>query len=278
VKGVGGTGADVELRNLTVEVDGKRLLDDVSLTIPAGQTCALVGRTGAGKTSLVETLPRLLAVSPGRVFVGGVDVTTLPLADVRRRIGYAPQDAFLFSATLRENIGFGLHAETPTATQLENEVPAAAEMAGLTPDVHGFAEGLETIVGERGITLSGGQRQRVALARALAADPDVLILDDSLASVDAETERRILDRLRRFRHGRTSVIISHRVAAVRDADQIVVLDQGRIAEQGTHDELLARAGIYSALYQRQLVEAEIQALTATAMTATATSPGPRGQA
>jgi ATP-binding cassette subfamily B protein len=245
-----GAGApSIEVRELTIAVDGRKLLDGVSFALPAGATLAVVGRTGAGKTTLVDALMRLQDVAPGTVHVANRDVTGMPLAELRGLCGYAPQDAFLFSATVAENVGFGVHGgATP------ERVRWAAEAAGLAPDIAVLPDGYETLVGERGITLSGGQRQRVALARALAADPRLLILDDSLSSVDAGTEREILTRLRPILAGRTSILISHRVAAVKDADQILVLDAGRVAERGSHAALLAQGGLYASLYREQLAE------------------------
>jgi ATP-binding cassette subfamily B protein len=245
--------ASVEVRDLSIVADGRALLDGVSFTLPAGATLAIVGRTGSGKTTLVDAVLRMQEVAPGAVRVGGRDVTQMPLGQLRGLIGYAPQDAFLFSATVAENIGFGIR-EPLEATARDERVRRAAEAAGLAPDIAVLPEGYATLVGERGITLSGGQRQRVALARALAADPQILILDDSLSSVDAETERTILTRLRPILAGRTSILISHRVAAVKDADQILVLDGGRVAESGTHVALLAAGGLYASLYREQLSE------------------------
>jgi ATP-binding cassette subfamily B multidrug efflux pump len=239
----------IEVRDLSVVVDGRRLLDGVSFSLPAGATLAIVGPTGAGKTTLVDAIVRLQEVAPGTVVVGGHDVTRIPLATLRGRVGYAPQDAFLFSATVAENIGFGIHDPGPDAPE---RIRQAAEAAGLAPDIASLPDGYDTMVGERGITLSGGQRQRVALARALAAEPKILILDDSLSSVDAQTEREILTRLRPILAGRTSILISHRVAAVKDADQILVLDGGRVAEIGTHGALLEKGGVYASLYREQL--------------------------
>ena len=244
----------IEVRDLTVEVDGRKLLDRVSFALPAGATLAVVGPTGAGKTTLVDTLVRMHEVAPGAVTIGGHDVTRIPLQTLRGQIGYAPQDAFLFSATIAENIGFGAGADIDLP-----RVRRAAEAAGLAPDLAAFPDGYDTLVGERGLTLSGGQRQRVALARALCADPKILILDDSLSSVDAQTEREILTRLRPILTGRTSILISHRVAAVKDADRILVLDRGRVAETGTHAELVAKGGVYATLYRTELYAEALQA-------------------
>ena len=252
---------EIEVKDLTIEHDGRRVLDGISLHLRPGTVTAIVGRTGSGKSTLVDCLTRLLDVPPGTVFLDGRDVRDLPLATLRGAIGYAPQEAFLFSTTIQDNVAFGFGKGSTLAgrTEKRGPVPApdprverAATAAGLARDLAALPESYGTVVGERGITLSGGQRQRVALARALASEPRVLILDDSLSSVDAETERIILDRLSAVMHGRTSVLISHRVAAVKNADQIVVLDEGRIAERGRHDELLARGGVYAELYRTQL--------------------------
>jgi ATP-binding cassette subfamily B protein len=239
----------IEVRDLTVERDARKILDRVSFSLAAGDTLAIVGPTGSGKTTLVDAIPRLTDVPPGTIFVGGVDITAIPLRVLRSLIGYAPQEAFLFSATIAENIAFGAAADPRDDRAM---IERAAQAAGLTRDIAAFHDGYDTVVGERGITLSGGQRQRVALARALCADPRILILDDSLSSVDAQTEREILTRLRPILAGRTSIVISHRVAAVKDADRILVLDRGRVAEQGTHAALLASGGLYASLYREQL--------------------------
>ena len=262
--------ARVEIKSLTIKVGDRVLLDDVSLALEPGTVTAVVGRTGGGKSTLVDALCRLTEVPRGTVFIDGNDVTALPLHSVRAQIGYAPQEAFLFSTTIADNIamGYGGGSAVPAARAKELEatvgaaatadlsgepkVIAAATSAGLDRDLAVMPDGLGTIVGERGITLSGGQRQRVALARALAAMPRLLVLDDSLSSVDAETERRILQNLRAVMHGRTAVLISHRVAAIKDADQILVLDQGKIVARGTHAKLLAAGGLYGELYRTQL--------------------------
>ncbi|HXT97837.1 MAG TPA: ABC transporter ATP-binding protein [Polyangia bacterium] len=241
----------IEARELTIEVDGRRLLDRVSFALPAGATLAVVGPTGAGKTTLVDALCRMQEVASGAVRIGGHELTQIPLRALRGAIGYAPQDAFLFSATVAENIGFGIAPGPDGALDLPR-IEQAAEAAGLAPDLAIFPEGYDTVVGERGLTLSGGQRQRVALARALCAEPKILILDDSLSSVDAQTEREILTRLKPILAGRTSILISHRVAAVKDADQILVLDEGRVAEAGTHGELLRAGALYASLYRTEL--------------------------
>jgi ATP-binding cassette subfamily B protein len=241
----------IEVRELTIEVDGRRLLDRVSFALPAGATLAVVGPTGAGKTTLVDALCRMQEVASGAVRIGGHELTQIPLRALRGAIGYAPQDAFLFSATVAENIGFGIAPGPDGALDLQR-IEQAAEAAGLAPDLAIFPEGYDTVVGERGLTLSGGQRQRVALARALCAEPKILILDDSLSSVDAQTEREILTRLKPILAGRTSILISHRVAAVKDADQILVLDEGRVAEAGTHGELLRAGALYASLYRTEL--------------------------
>jgi ATP-binding cassette subfamily B protein len=243
---------ELRLAGLTVAAGARTLLSDVSLTIPAGSTCALVGRTGAGKTTLVEALVRLVEIEPGQVFLDGHDLTRMPLGWTRAAIGYAPQEAFLFSASIADNIGFGRRPPAGESAEARRAaIQRAAEVAGLARDLAALPAGLDTIVGERGITLSGGQRQRVALARAIAANPRLLILDDSLSSVDAHTEREILDRLAREREGRTVIVISHRTAVTADADLVAVLEEGRLAESGRHDALIAAGGLYARIYRER---------------------------
>jgi len=246
---------DVEFRALTFSHDGAPVLEDVSLKVPAGTTLAIVGPTGSGKSTLVSLLPRLLDPPPGSVFLDGHDVRDLPLLTLRGAIGFVPQESFLFSATVRENVAFGMAEDGDGAERAE----WAAGVAQLAKDVRDFPAGYETFVGERGITLSGGQKQRTALARALAIEPRILVLDDALSSVDTDTEEAILDGLDDVRRGRTMLLVSHRVSTVKNADLIVVLRDGRIVERGSHEELLALGGYYSDLHSRQLLEQAVEA-------------------
>lgn len=254
------TTLSIEVRGLDVEIDGKRILDSVSFAIPDGALCAVVGKVGSGKTILVEAIARLVTIPEGTVFIGGRDATKIDLAWVRSKIAYAPQSAFLFSTTIRDNILYSLPDSGIPPDELDRRIEEAVSVAGLVPDLARFPEGLETIVGERGLSLSGGQRQRVALARALVADRSILLLDDTLSAVDAATERQILTRLTDADGAkrRTVILVSHRLSALQHADRIVVLDQGRVAETGTHAELLDGEGVYSDLYHRQILLQELE--------------------
>jgi ATP-binding cassette subfamily B protein len=242
---------EIEFRSLSFAYDGHEVLHNINLRIPAGSSLAIVGPTGSGKTSLVSLIPRIYDAAPGTVLIDGHPIREFPLETIRRSIGLVPQETFLFSATVRENIAFGKSGAT------DAEVKAAADGASISADIEGFPEQYRTVVGERGITLSGGQKQRTAIARAIIRDPRILILDDALASVDTHTEDAILGHLREVMGGRTTIFISHRVSSVRSADRIAVLHSGRIVELGTHEELLGRDGYYTELYNKQLLEEEL---------------------
>jgi ATP-binding cassette subfamily B protein len=250
----------IEIRGLTFTYPktDRPVLRDISLRIERGQTVAIVGDTGSGKSTLINLLPRLHEPPPGSITIGGVDIRQIPLERLRAAIGFVPQEPFLFSDTIAGNVAFGAQANT-ISDGLTERIAAAAAVARLDKDVADFPRGFETTVGERGITLSGGQKQRTALARAVLIDPAILVLDDALSAVDTYTEEEILSRLRGVMRQRTSIIVSHRISTVRDADRIFVLDAGEIAEQGAHDELVARDGLYAAMYKRQLLEEELQA-------------------
>src|SRR3954464_15891153 len=243
---------EIEFRNLDFRYGDKLVLKQINLRIPVGSSLAIVGPTGSGKSTLVSLIPRIYDAPAGSVLIDGHDVTTYPLAELRHNIGFVPQETFLFSDTIRENIAFG--AENASL----EDVRRAAAGASIAPDIEEFPKQYETVVGERGITLSGGQKQRTAIARAIIRDPRILILDDALSSVDTYTEEKILDHLRDVMRGRTTIFISHRVSTVRNADRIAVLHGGRVVELGTHEELIRRYGYYTELYQKQLLEEELE--------------------
>ncbi|MDE3192900.1 MAG: ABC transporter ATP-binding protein [Chloroflexota bacterium] len=244
---------EVELRGVTFAYGNTIVLRDVTFTVPAGGSLAIVGPTGSGKSTLVNLIPRLFDVQQGEVLVDGVNVRRYPLPVLRRAIGYVPQETYLFSLPLRENVGFGSEQELP-----EERLEWAADVAQLDKDVEDFPARYDTMIGERGVTLSGGQKQRAAIARAVAKDPRVLILDDALSAVDTYTESEILRRLRGVMRERTSIVVAHRISTVKDADEILVLDDGRIVERGTHAQLLATGGLYAQMYRRQLLEEELE--------------------
>ena len=242
---------EIEFRGLNFAYNGTQVLHDVNLHVPAGTSLAIVGPTGSGKTTLVNLIPRIYDTHPGKVLIDGRPIREWPINVLRRNIGFVPQETFLFSDTVRENIAFGVEDATDEA------VREAANAANIAADIESFPDQYNTVVGERGLTLSGGQKQRTAIARAIIRNPRILILDDALSSVDTQTEDKILNHLREIMHGRTTIFISHRVSTVRNADRIAVLHGGRIVELGTHDELIAREGYYTDLYNKQLLEEEL---------------------
>jgi ATP-binding cassette subfamily B multidrug efflux pump len=242
----------IDIRNLTFAYDDRPVLSDINLSVRSGETIGIVGRTGSGKSTLLSLITRAFEPPPGTIFFDQRPIEAIPMRELREWIGMVPQETFLFSESIAGNIRFG----RPDAT--DAEVDHSASQAGLTTDVAGFPQGLQTVIGERGITLSGGQKQRTAIARAIVRNPLILILDDSLSAVDTQTEERILHALREVRQGRTVLIVSHRVSSVKDADHIVVLDDGRIVERGTHEMLVAKGGYYADLYRRQTIEDELE--------------------
>jgi ATP-binding cassette subfamily B multidrug efflux pump len=242
---------EIEFRNLNFAYEGKIVLQDLNLRIPVGSSLAIVGPTGSGKTTLVSLIPRIYDAPSGSVLIDGRPITDFSLASLRRSVGFVPQETFLFSDRIRDNIALGVDSAT------DQQIHDAAEAANIAADIEGFPEQYQTMVGERGITLSGGQKQRTAIARALIRNPRILILDDALSSVDTHTEDKILNHLRTVMKGRTTIFISHRVSTVRNADRIAVLHEGRVVELGTHDELITRNGYYTDLYNKQLLEEEL---------------------
>lgn len=245
---------DIEFRNASFSYNGSPVLDNIDLKIPHGQTLAIVGRIGSGKSTLVNLIPRLIDLTSGDLLIDGIPIAEIPLPLLRKHIGYVQQETFLFSDTIRGNISLGLENAS------DAEVMEAAMISQLYNDVESFPKQFETMLGERGINLSGGQKQRTAISRAVIQKPSILILDDALSAVDTYTEEEILKRLRRLMKDRTSLIVSHRISTIRDADQIIVLENGRIAEQGTHRSLLKLDGIYADLFRKQQLEQELEAL------------------
>jgi len=241
----------IEFRNLSFSYNGVPTLRNISLSIPKGKTVAVVGSTGSGKSTLVQLIPRLYNPPPDSLFIDGVPIERIPLDTLRRSIGFIPQDTFLFGETIRENIAFGVEAAS------DADVRRAAEISRIHDEIEEFPGKYETMVGERGITLSGGQKQRAAISRAVVRDPRILILDDALSSVDTYTEERILHELKQVMRNRTSILISHRVSTVKEADEIIVLENGAIVERGKHADLLARDGYYAELHRKQLLEEEL---------------------
>jgi ATP-binding cassette, subfamily B, multidrug efflux pump len=245
------TDSSVEFRHVSLRYGDHEVLHDVSFTVPAGGSLGIVGHTGAGKSSIVNLIPRVYEFHTGAILIGGADVRHIPLATLRRMVGYVPQETFLFSVSVAENVGFGVEDLTP------ERLDDALDVSQLRKDVADFPDGAYTMVGERGVTLSGGQKQRASIARAVARDPKILVLDDALSSVDTHTEAEILRRLRVLMAGRTSIVIAHRISTVKTMDHIIVIEDGRIVERGTHTTLIAEGGIYADMYRRQLLSDEL---------------------
>ena len=253
---------DVEFHHVSFAYGEREVLHDINIKVKAGSSLAVVGPTGSGKSTLVSLLPRVFDVTQGRVLIDGIDVREIPLPVLRRQIGYVPQETFLFSVPLAENIGFGVESHDKSGTYSDERIQEVMQIAQLSKDVEDFPDGISTMIGERGVTLSGGQKQRVSLARAIAkleaGCPAILILDDAMASVDTHTEAEILKQLRKVMQGRTTIVISHRCSTVKNLDHIIVLDEGRIVEEGTHETLLQMRGLYAEMYWRQLIGEELE--------------------
>lgn len=248
---------EVEFRNVSFSYDGSPAVDDVSVKIPAGSTLAIVGRVGSGKSTLARLIPRLIHAQQGDVLIDGEPIEDIPITTIRSMIGYVPQDTFLFSDTIFENVSLGA-AESPDSDDVRDErVDRATQVSQLKKDLETMPKGIQTIVGERGVTLSGGQKQRTSLARAVIREPKILILDDAMSSVDTRTEEAILEGLRGVMAERTTILIAHRISTVKDANHIIVMDEGRIVEQGDHDSLVAQDGIYGEMFRRQHLAAEL---------------------
>jgi ATP-binding cassette subfamily B protein len=249
---------DIVFNNVTLRYrpELEPALRNVNLHIPNGKSLAIIGRTGSGKSSLVNLIPRLYEATEGSITIDGHDLRTIPLETLRNSIGFVSQEAFLFSDTISNNVAFSSHGIDAALTA--GQIHEAARSADIYDNIIDFPLGFDTMIGERGITLSGGQKQRTAMARAIARDPRILILDDSMSAVDTATEERILRNLKRIMENRTSILISHRVSTVKDADHIIVMDEGQIVEQGTHEQLLQKQGTYHELYRRQLLEEALE--------------------
>ncbi len=241
---------DIQVNNLNYkypETD-KYVLNDISFEVKKGQTLGIIGRTGSGKTTLVNLFLRVFGPDENTVFINDTDISSIPLNILRKNIGYVPQDNFLFSDTIANNIDFGLRSND------RDKITEAAKAAAVHENIVDFKEGYDTVIGERGVSLSGGQKQRISIARALIKDPEILILDDSVSAVDTDTEEKILKHLSETRNGKTNIIIAHRISTIQNADLIIVLEDGRIAEKGTHNELLGNKGLYHSIYEKQLLE------------------------